>query len=112
MLVFFRPAQHPVAKLVINPEVDEEIGEVVDENEKVEVAQNRQVGVCGYHNRREGGERNNKQHCSDLDRLHVAFRLRERPESNSNHCTHNIFQCFTCNVLLLFLLINESIYSK
>ena len=74
--VFTRPAQDPVAKLVIDPEVDEEVGEVVDVDEKVKVARHFLVRISDQQNRSERQKRNNNQHCSDLDRLHVTFRLR------------------------------------
>ena len=75
--VFTRPAQDPVAKLVIDPEVDEEVGEVVDVDEKVEVAPDFQAIVNDSHDDwSEGQKRNKEQHCSDLDHLHVTFRLR------------------------------------
>ena len=79
MSIFLRLAQDPVAKLVIDPEVDEEVGEVVDVDYEVEVAPDWQIRVVGEHSGRKRRERENQQHHSDLDRLHVTSRFRSQP---------------------------------
>ena len=63
--------EHPIAEFVVDPEIDKEICEVVNMNDKVEVA--RDGGFCnskvGKRHASEHSEK--KQASSNLDRLHV-----------------------------------------
>ena len=71
-LVFIRPAQDPVAKLVIDPEVDEEVGEVVDVEGEEEVAVHWEIEETDHHNWDERRKCDEKQRSSYFDRFHVT----------------------------------------
>ena len=73
-------SQNEGAKLVVDPDVDEEVGEVVDVDEVEEVAGEGHARVEREEKRGEGDDAHEEQTRADLRRLHV-FCVFFHPES-------------------------------
>ena len=69
-------AQNERSELAVDPDVDEEVGEVVDVHEVHEMSGQHQTRVESDEERRERGHAHQEQPCSDLYRLLVNAGLR------------------------------------
>ena len=69
-------AQNERSELAVDPDVDEEVGEVVDVHEVQEMSGQHQTRVERDEERRERGHAHQEQPCSDLHRLFVNAGLR------------------------------------
>ena len=72
MTLFCFLSQNPAAELAINPDVDEEVGEVVDGQYVVEVARDGRSSDGGVQRRSEGACSQNEETRADLHCLRVC----------------------------------------
>ena len=78
------PAKDPVAKLVVDPDVDEEVGEVVDVRNKVHVSWEYAAREHDDHGWQKSGDRHAKQTRSDSQGLRVTCSRNMTTERISN----------------------------